>query len=274
MKQALIQTTLMLLIGMFVYYAQAAVQYTTNGGKTTVVSNGITLVITGNSNVPKFSYGIKQNANTLNETNDEYNVMFQKAYQVDASGKKLGQSSYSLPAYGWSFKDFKQGASNSSLDFTLESTTVQKDGPSFKFNVHLSDNISNFKFDVTISNVTWNSAAAKLYLCFKLQQKGGDASVGSSNSSQVTFGSNGYFSVEPYAVVPEDNNRQVNVTLVNDSEGESSMTCISYDKWGSQRLFHDPTLGVKVASTSGASQLVMTFSSILFVIVSLLFILF
>ncbi|KAL9658312.1 hypothetical protein ABK040_015632 [Willaertia magna] len=255
---------------LFLSFSSATVEYSTNGGKTTVVSNGITLVITGNSNVPKFSFGIKQNANTINAPNDEYNVMFQKAYQVDATGKKLGPQSYSLPSYGWAFSNFVQGASNNSLDFVLASTNVPKDSPTFSFNVHLSDTVgANFKFDVSISNVQWASSATKLYLCFKLQQKGSDASVGAvTNGNQIKFGSNGFMSIKTTATIPDANNKVVNVELVSDADSEGSMSCISYDAWNTtQKLFHDPTLGV-----SGASTVAFTLSA-LFVIISSILIL-
>ncbi|KAL9653089.1 hypothetical protein ABK040_006308 [Willaertia magna] len=259
---------LVLFLISFVLYVKAAIDYQTTPGQTTVTTSSITLKITGGSNVPKFSFGVKQ-ANSTTGSSDDYSVMFQKVYQVDSSGKKIGPTNVALPSYGWTFRDFNQGSGNNTLSFTLESTTIPKGNPYLGVVVHLTDTATNFKFDVGISNVTWNAAASKLYFCFNFQQKGSNATLGTSQSNRVTFGG-AYFSITPTATVPDANNKQVNATLLGDADTDASSYCIAYDNWNSTlRLVQDPTVGLTSPGTSpgsAAGTITFTITSIVFII--------
>lgn len=220
-------------------------------GVTTFENADFLVQITGNSNVPKYTFSSKTGPDK-----NTYKVMFQKLFE-STGGKKIGNSNIALPSLTWVMKDVSPGPNNETV-FWINGTDLK--GSAFKTlafrNVLLGQTV---KFDVIIEGYKYTSAQADaLNLSWKLSNSTGsdgralqveDAPSVVNNTAICYYGASGTNSSEVcFAIVDtatatdaEGAKKDVAVKVLVDSEEGGGVT-IQYARFEGD-LMHDPQFG-------------------------------
>jgi hypothetical protein len=222
--------------------------------------------------VPKYMFTAADNTNTT------YKIMYQKIYESDAAGNKVGKP-ISLPRLTWAFEP---DVTDPSV-FWIRNTGVNGGGltvpwTKLEFKNRLFDD--TVKFDVILDGYTWSSAdATALNFAWKFsataneqeelpESDPGLAPDAGAEPTAVCFG-NGImcFDIAETANVTNPTTGAVTVIDVALSFDGAEGVTISYERFEGN-LYHDPAFGF-VAEDAGECEGIMGaiicfFASILF----------
>jgi len=219
-----------------------------------VENDNIAIKVTGNQNVPMFSFWDPADEDT------KYDVKFIQLFEVvdeDGNGEynkdndtRVAATTEALPSMSWSFSDI-ENTSDGKTHFNISS----EGGPfSVQFLNHLGENAS-LKFDIKISGYEFSSEDenAMLVLGFHLiadrqgtevqeqvQAQEQNQNQIQNESKQVNFGENAHFSSQ-VAAQAQNGNVSVGVTA-GESQG-NQMAYIAYERFEGE-LIHDPEIGL------------------------------
>lgn len=250
-----------LIVTMMIGAGSPAVFAQGESGNVRFDTGSIFIEITGNGNVPKFSFA------PSDDLNSTYNVFFSKILEIndtndngvyDEDDTKI--VSYSLPAFDWEISDIDNQSTSAHFNLTGTPKNTAKDGDwSVSFNNHLTADANDFKFDVVINgydfveseekgqNTKWYNNSM-LVLSFRLSF-GDDAEASQSTDDTVTFGDGGFFNIEETA---QDATGDVDVSMSYEVNGSEAEVYVAYDMFSGD-MYHDPTLGVQ-ASALGSGE--------------------
>ena len=207
-------------------------------GVSTFENDNMIVKVTGNFNVPKYTFQRKGNATI-------YSVFFSKIFESKA-GKKVGKSQISLPSLKWAFKDV---STSNETRFWINAT----DGPFdvlALYNKIINDTI---KFDVILDGYQFEVADADAFnLVWKMSSKQGEGGNETEDSVPATknethlcwSGNDVCFSIVGTAAATagtaEPVDVPVDITFSEDNDSKGIM--ISYGRFVGN-LFHDPSFG-------------------------------
>jgi hypothetical protein len=243
-KYTFFLTTLLLLFGMVgnAYGQGASNNMSHDTGK-------IQINITGGQNVPKFSI------NPSNDTGNKYNIFFSQVFEVIDTNENgrydpgndtmVPASMNALAAFSWQFSEIDE-SQDGAVQFNITSTGGT--GPfgsfSIQFRIYISDDASEFKFDVVMSDYDFRSDSEDvlLVLAFMITGANEDDDLDTENEGEdtVKFG-DAYFETETTA---ESGNSTINVGISH-GEGEGNpFVYLAYERFDGS-FDHDPTVGVQ-----------------------------
>jgi hypothetical protein len=209
----------------------------------------IQINITGGQNVPKFSI------NPSNDTGNKYNIFFSQVFEVIDTNENgrydpgndtmVPASMNALAAFSWQFSEIDE-SQDGAVQFNITSTGGT--GPfgsfSIQFRIYISDDASEFKFDVVMSDYDFRSDSEDvlLVLAFMITGANEDDDLDTENEGEdtVKFG-DAYFETETTA---ESGNSTINVGISH-GEGEGNpFVYLAYERFDGS-FDHDPTVGVQ-----------------------------
>jgi hypothetical protein len=222
-----------------------------------------TVQLTGNGNVPKFTFYLNSNASNV------WNVQFQQLFEAQiAKGiyKKIGPSNVALPSLDWAISE--STSDKEKITFTMKGTPKKKgsfESISFVNHLNLSDtnndtkpeDLPALKFDVLINDYKWtdNTNETVLILAFKFQGRGGNGDLDVNKDADTVTLDGAYFYINTTAVSftktsSSMSSSTLNVKMIlptssesgNSSSSSSGMIWLVYDKFTGS-LVHDPELG-------------------------------
>jgi len=220
-------------------------------------SHGLALTITGNGNVPMFTWGLLQSS-------DRYKVTFQQLFEVDSSGMRVPSSTSSLPSWSWTFCSpitfSNQSESQIILDFF---GTKNGAGMFIEATMTNSSDTDSFEWSMRLDDYTLQGNN-NLVLFSKYQDQNDGSSV-SDNNGQLT---NGHSFIDTSDTAMFNDTIQVTVDVSNVGDSNSGYYIIfdlidaHIDPNAGFHLEIDPTFGVN-SSAAGLIQsllLLMVFS--------------
>src|SRR3989338_7975241 len=175
-------------------------------------SDGLSLTVTGNGNVPKFTWGLLQSDET-------YHVMFQQLFETDSSGNRIPTSIHSLPSWTWTFCEpfvfSNESDSTIHLDFFGLS---KKDSAGMYIAVRIvnSSSTDSFKWSLNIDDYLLHPDS-NLVLFAKYQDQNGQSSVSSDDDSEL---SNGHSFIRTDSEAIFNDNISIPIDVSNDGESD------------------------------------------------------
>lgn len=152
----------------------------TQAAPLTYTGSGIEVKVTGNGNVPKYTFSSTEEGST------EYKVMFQKIDETEA-GNNVAGSNLSLPSQGWTFVDNMDDAETP--NFTITTTDSDRFTKLEFVNRIVEDTV---KFDVVLDGYNWVSENADtVNLYWKFEAKCGDDGEEDDSAEDGTDEDNG-----------------------------------------------------------------------------------
>jgi hypothetical protein len=238
--------------------------------------DGYSIEVNGNQNVPKYTF------TAAADTNTTYKIMFQKIYETDASGKKVGRP-VSLPSLTWAFEPDVADLSV----FWIRNTEVSGKGSSLPWTkLEFKNRLFNdmVKFDVILDGYQWSSVdATALNFAWKFsattdedeeeeelpeESDPGLAPDAGAEPTEVCFG-NGImcFDIAKTADITNPTTGAVTVVDVALSFDGTEGVTVSYKRFVGN-LYHDPSFGF-VAEDDGECEgiigaIICFFASIFF----------
>lgn len=226
-----------------------------NDGNVRFDTGEIYIEITGNGNVPKFTFAPSE------DRNDSYQVFFSQIIEVNDTLDNgvydpeidTRVTSYALPSFDWQITDIDNrtdGSAHFNISSVGEDFTVQ-------FNNHLTPDVADFKFDVAFEDYTFtetskngkdNYTSSMIVLAFKLTY--GDDANASQNGDTVNFGDGGFFNIEDTASTDDGS---IDVGLSYEVNGSEAVVYVAYPEFTGS-MFHDPTLGVQASSLDSGEE--------------------
>ncbi len=238
-------------------------------GKVTLVTDSISVEITGGSNIPAFFYW------NINDPNTTYRVSFDSMFEMldqNSNGeydlgtdKMVPATTIALASYDWEFSDINDD--NTTIHFNITSIGAHgaQTGPTIQFRIHLTSSDANeLKFDIVIDNYEFSDANAYLVLSFKVtvserNKEQNQEMHRSQNKNETRYGyGNGYFGANETATA---NNSTVGVGLSSGNDSGSSKIYIAYEHFDG-KMIHDPVIGVSTTSSSSDQNIGDTDTSI------------
>lgn len=235
--------------------ADISVEITDN--QATIITDSLTVNITGGENVPKFNFW------ETDQSENVYKLQFSGIFEIEdnlengtlgaydqTEDKKLGGTIEALSPFRWDFSDFTLEEENSEL-IGLHFNITSTDGPSdidwkIQFRNHLYiETDFQLKFDVLIDNYEFQHAEGFLVLAFKI----GSNDPVIQNGNEIVFG-NGFFNIENTA---EANGETIPVGLSIGDEDADPKIYLTYGHF-SGNLLHDPTLGIRTSRVSNPTN--------------------
>jgi len=220
-------------------------------------STGLWLTITGNGNVPKFSWGLLQSS-------DSYSVMFQQFFEMSVTGQRIPASTQSLPSWTWTFctpmatSDADTNGSTIVLDFF-----GTKSGQGVYISAHIdnSSSTTDFKWSMNIDDYVLHGSN-NLVLFSKYQNKDGKSQLSLNSHGQIVNG-NSYITTARNASFDSTIDVPVNIDIKGD-QGPGFYVVFDLVSAGVQpsdpfHLFLDPEFGM-----SGGVSLASSLSAVLF----------
>jgi hypothetical protein len=237
-------------------------------------AGGFVITVTGNQNVPFFTFYLNSTTQGSNSTNSssssQYTIKLMHLYEATNTGGKLqmvGGSMIALPSLTWSFStpmvvQRNWTSSNGSIECHQETTfNVTNNGQDKKsrwsnlvFVNHLRNQDTNdrVKFDVVLEDYQWVSTTNTTVLALDASLLSSNPSQNSSlsvnnNTNTVNVGS-AYFNATNWAnIQPQNVNVSVNITSDGSNNGFSLI--YSHFPTGSS-LYHDPEFGLSSSSNN------------------------
>ena len=215
-------------------------------------SDGLSLTVTGDGNVPKFTWGLLQSGET-------YNVMFQQLFEIDSSGDRVPQSTSSLPSWDWTFCTPLSFSNESYSQIVLDFFgTSQGAGMYISALIVNASSTDSFEWSLTIDD--YQLLGSNNFVLFsKYQNRHGQSDVSINNNGELV---NGHSFIDTSANATF--NGAINVPVSTDNNGDSSkgyyivfdLIAAGITPTDNFHLFLDPTFGANSATPVAISFLI------------------
>ena len=208
-------------------------------------SDGLSLTITGDGNVPKFTWGLLQNGQT-------YKVMFQQFFEIDPAGARVAATTNSLPSWDWTFCSPFSYSNNTYSEIILDFFGTNDGAGMYVSAVIINaSNTSSFKWSLNIDDYPLHGNT-NLVLFSKYQNQKGQSSISTNDDGDLV---NGNSFIQTSLNATFDNTVSVNVYTSNLGDSKSGYYIIfdliaaNVNPSENFHLYLDPTFGISSAST-------------------------
>jgi hypothetical protein len=239
-------------------------QYKNQAGLVKVNTPELAVRISGAGTVPHFRFW------NPNDTQKDYHVMFMRIFEFNDSdddgaytlkGDKMIGTPLALPSQNWEISEFnvvKNGDTVESIhfNFTNEASQMGVAQPQNDVYVQLRMHVyaakaNEIKFDVIISDWTWESDSSFMALQYAITESEHDENAERQNpqgfqrnETKFQF-SQGYMEYEEKAQLRNNNSVQVKASYGEGMQGDKGESVyLAFENFKGETLEYDPTLGI------------------------------
>lgn len=229
------------------WFSNVIAQPISEGDNILVENENIAFSITGNQNVPMYSFWLPS------QIENKYQVKFILLFEIidvnqdgmfdHINDTQVPNSTVALPSLSWIFSDIEI------VDNTTHFNITGQNGDfTIQFRNHLGTDAS-LKFDIAIENYNFisDSDDALLVLGFHLNAEVDSQKEVEQSRNRIHFGENGYFETEPTA---EASGETIDVGVSQEYDTGQKIAYIAFERF-TGTLIHDPRFGIESKDVLG-----------------------